>query len=70
MDTTQDINRKDQFSQIIRYVTISKDEEGRPTNLKINECFLGFIEIDETGLGVEEEVLNSFKKNVYSVCVT
>ena len=41
-DTTQDINRKGQLSQIIRYVLISEDEAGSPTTLKISECFLGF----------------------------
>ena len=39
---------------------MSEEEAGRSTNLKINESFLGFIEItDETGLCLEEEILNS-----------
>ena len=44
MDTTYNIKRKYQLSQIIRYASISEDEEGRPNNLKINESFSGFIE--------------------------
>ena len=45
MNTAQDIKRKDQLSEIIRYVSTSYDEAWRPTNLKINESFLGVIEI-------------------------
>ena len=49
------INRKDQLSQKIRYVSISEDEALRLTNLKIIESFLRFIEItNESGLGLEE----------------
>ena len=40
MNTTQEINRKDQLNQIIRCLK-SEDEVGRPTNLKIIESFLG-----------------------------
>ena len=45
MYTTQDINGKDQPTQIIRYFSVSLDEAGRPTNLKINARFSGFVEI-------------------------
>ncbi|KAF3859829.1 hypothetical protein F7725_000084 [Dissostichus mawsoni] len=42
MDTTQDISKVDQLSQVFRYVTIANDENGNPTEVKINESFLGF----------------------------
>ena len=45
MDTAQEINREDQVSQIIRYISISENEAGRPTNFKIDENFSGFIEV-------------------------
>lgn len=55
------------MTQIIRYFSISEDEEGRPTNLKINESYLRFVEItDEAGLGLEEEIVNSLEEK-YSV---
>ena len=55
MDTTQDIDRNDQLIQTIRCFSISEDEAGRITNLKINGSFIGFIETsDETGLGLEQ----------------
>ena len=55
MDTTQEINTKHQLSQIIRHVSISEYEAERPTDLKMNESILGFIEVtDQTGLGVED----------------
>ena len=53
MDTLQDINRKDQPSQIIRCVSVYEDEARRLSNLKINESFLVFIEVtNQTGLGL------------------
>ena len=39
MDTTQDINRNDQLSQVITHVSISEDEAGRPTNLNLLKAF-------------------------------
>ena len=60
MDTTQDINSKDRLGQINRYVPVSENEAGNSTNLKINESFLGFIEVtDETSLSLEAVILNS-----------
>ncbi|XP_063920743.1 uncharacterized protein LOC135135576 [Zophobas morio] len=43
-DTTQDISKTDQLSQIIRYVMLEKDENNQITNLCINESFLGLRE--------------------------
>ena len=47
-----------------RYVSVSEDKAGRPTNLKINKSFLVVIEIpDEICLGLEE-ILNRVEGNV------
>lgn len=63
MDTTQDITKTDQLSQIFRYVSISQDESGRPTKLNNSERFLGFREvIDQTGKGLEEEIINNIEE--------
>jgi hypothetical protein len=45
MDTTQDISKIDQLSQVIRYVSIILDSNGNPKTLQINESFIGFVEI-------------------------
>ena len=40
IDTTQDISKVDQMSEVFRYVTI-ESETGKRTHIKINESFLG-----------------------------
>lgn len=65
MDTTQDITKTDQLSQILRYVSISQDESGRPTKLNINDRFLGFREvIDQTGKSLDEEIINNIEEKI------
>ena len=39
MDTTQDINRKDQLIQVTTHVSISEVIAGRPTNLQLLKAF-------------------------------
>ena len=39
-DTTQDISKVDQLSQVFRYVKILKSDNGRPTSVEICESFL------------------------------
>jgi Domain of unknown function (DUF4371)/hAT family C-terminal dimerisation region len=43
-DTTQDVSKIDQLSQTFRYVEIIKDDNGRPSEIKIRETFLGFYQ--------------------------
>ncbi|XP_034088842.1 zinc finger MYM-type protein 1-like [Gymnodraco acuticeps] len=63
MDTTQDISKVDQLSQVFRYVTIANDENGNPTEVKINESFLGFHAVtDQTAAGLEREILESMER--------
>ncbi|XP_065659033.1 uncharacterized protein LOC136083560 [Hydra vulgaris] len=45
MDTTQDITKRDQLSQVFRYVKIIKNEKDEATSIEIKEVFLGFTEI-------------------------
>ncbi|XP_025194343.1 uncharacterized protein LOC112593973 [Melanaphis sacchari] len=46
-DTTQDIRKQDQISQIIRYVVIEKNEDNKPIKLRIEESFLGFCLLND-----------------------
>ncbi|KAF3844232.1 hypothetical protein F7725_013573 [Dissostichus mawsoni] len=48
MDTTQDISKRDQISQVYRYVTIQRDENDNAKDILINEAFLGFVETVDT----------------------
>ncbi|KAJ4933029.1 hypothetical protein JOQ06_029867, partial [Pogonophryne albipinna] len=41
MDTTQDISKRDQISQVYRYVTIQRDENDNAKDILINKAFLG-----------------------------
>ncbi|KAF2897161.1 hypothetical protein ILUMI_09014 [Ignelater luminosus] len=62
MDTTQDIAKVDQLSQVIRYVTIEQSESGRPTDIKINESFLGFKKVEDgSAEGLQGDIIDSIK---------
>ncbi|KAM4026863.1 zinc finger MYM-type protein 1-like [Anomaloglossus baeobatrachus] len=58
MDTTQDISKVDQLSQIHRYVTISRDKSQRATAVNIQEVFLGFHVVeDPSAAGLENDII-------------
>jgi len=42
-DTTQDISKIDQLSQTFRYAEIIEDANGRPTEIRVMEIFLGYF---------------------------
>ncbi|KAF3856735.1 hypothetical protein F7725_017458 [Dissostichus mawsoni] len=42
MDTTQDVSKIDQLSQVYRYITVVKNDMDIATDIQINEVFLGF----------------------------
>ena len=64
MDTTQDITKRDQLSQVFRYVKIIKNEKDEATSIEIKEVFLGFTEIyNHTAAGLHEEILNLLEKH-------
>uniref|UniRef100_A0A3B1J2K6 DUF4371 domain-containing protein n=1 Tax=Astyanax mexicanus TaxID=7994 RepID=A0A3B1J2K6_ASTMX len=57
MDTTQDLSKVDQLSQVFRYVTVRKDEADNAIAVDINESFLGFQNIsDQTAQGLETKI--------------
>ena len=61
MDTTQDISKVDQLSQIYRYVEILKSDSGVPVQITIKESFLGFKAIkDQSAYGIAERTLNFY----------
>ena len=62
LDTTHDISKVDQLSIVIRYLTLMEDnQDGASVPVcKINEQFLGFVELkDQTAKGIETQ-LNAF----------
>lgn len=60
VDTTQDISKTDQLSQIIRYVSIETDGAGKPERLKICESFIGFLIVDDqSASGLCDIVVNN-----------
>lgn len=48
MDTTQDVAKVDQMSQIFRYAVIERDDRGVATDVTINESFVGFREVTDS----------------------
>lgn len=68
MDTTQDISKVDQLSQVIRYVTIPKDEKDNPLEVKINESLMGFHAVhDQSASGLEKEIVGLLEKKGISL---
>ncbi|OCU00642.1 hypothetical protein XELAEV_18006420mg [Xenopus laevis] len=64
MDTTQDISKVDQLSQVIRYVVVERDECMRITQVNIQEAFLGFHAIkDQSAAGIENEIVACIERN-------
>uniref|UniRef100_A0A8C3G567 Uncharacterized protein n=1 Tax=Cyclopterus lumpus TaxID=8103 RepID=A0A8C3G567_CYCLU len=68
IDTTQDISKVDQLSQVLRYVTISKDENDTPLEVKIHESFMGFHAVhDQSASGLEKDIVGLLEKKGISV---
>ena len=62
LETTQDISKVDQLGIVIKYLTLMEDnQDGASVPVcKINERFLGFVELnDQTAKGIETQ-LNAF----------
>lgn len=56
MDTTQDISKVDQVSQVFRYVSIRKDEIDNPLGIDVTVSFLTFHSItDQTAEGLQQK---------------
>ncbi|XP_043482137.1 zinc finger MYM-type protein 1-like [Leptopilina heterotoma] len=62
MDTTQDITKVDQLSQIFRYVQIEKDQTGKPKKINVIESFLGFEKVDDqTAAGLVSKIITGIE---------
>ena len=68
MDTTQDISKRDQFSQVYRYVTIQRDENNNAKDILINKAFLGFEETaDTSACELQKKILDSIPSNGFDL---
>ena len=57
-DTTQDISKCDQLTQVIRYVTIDRNDLNVPVKIIIHKSVLGFHEvIDQHSNNLVEQIL-------------
>lgn len=64
IDTTQDISKNDQLSEVYRYIKINKNEKSEPISIEIEEVFLGFSEVtDHTAAGLSSKILQLLKNN-------
>lgn len=64
IDTTQDISKKDQHSEVYRYIKINKNEKSEPISIEIEEVFLEFSEVtDRTTAALSSKSLQSIKNN-------
>ena len=61
-DTTQDVSKKDQLSELFCYVKIDYHDDGTPPELKVVKAFTSFIEVeDSSAIGLHELVKNSIQ---------
>jgi len=64
IDTTQDISKKDQLSEVYRYIKINKNEKYEPIYIEIEKVFLRFSEVnDHTAAGLSSKILQLIKNN-------
>ena len=62
-DTTQDVSKKDQLSEIFRYVKIDYYDDGTSSELKVVEAFSSFIEVeDSSAIGLHKLITNSIQQ--------
>ncbi|XP_060846403.1 zinc finger MYM-type protein 1-like [Rhopalosiphum padi] len=68
IDTTQDISKVDQLSEIYRYCVIEKDEYGNPKNVCVKETFLAFHEVvDQSASSLSKLILQNIEKKGLSI---
>ena len=48
LDTTQDVSKKKQLSEVFRYVKIDYHVNGTPSELSVVEAFTSFIEVEDS----------------------
>jgi hypothetical protein len=57
-DTTQDVAKIDQLIQTIRYIKVTHDDNGRPTDIQIKESFIGFYKCkSQTAADMSEQIV-------------
>ena len=60
LDTMQNVSKKDQLSEVFRYVKIDYHNDGTPSELKVVEAFTSFIELeDPSAIGLHKLITNS-----------
>ena len=59
LDTTQDVSKRDQLSEIFRYVKIGYHDDGMPSELKVVEVFISFIEVESSSAIRLHKLINS-----------
>ena len=63
LDTTQDVSKKDQLSEVFRYVKIAYHDDGTPRELQVIEAFTSFTEVeDSSAIGLHKLITNSIQE--------
>ncbi|KAF3859013.1 hypothetical protein F7725_021412 [Dissostichus mawsoni] len=62
------ISKRDQISQVYRYVTIQRDENDNAKDILINEAFLGFVEtVDMSACELQKKILDGIESNGFDL---
>ena len=60
LDTTQDVSKKEQLSEIFRYVKIDYHDDGTPSELKVLKVSTSFIKVEDlSDVGLHKLITNS-----------
>ena len=63
LDTTQDVSKKDQLSEVFRYVKIAYHDDGTPRELQVIEAFTSFTEVEDlSAIGLHKLITNSIQE--------
>ena len=55
LDTIQDATKKDQLSEVFRYIKIDYNEDETPLELKVVEAFTSFTEVEDSSAQTNNE---------------
>jgi hypothetical protein len=62
--TTQDISKKEQLSEVYRYINIIKNDKLEPISIEIEEVFLGFSEVsNHSTIGLSTKIKQLSRNN-------
>ena len=63
LDTTQDVSKKDQLSEVFRYVEINYHDDGTPSEMKVVQAFTSFIKVENSpAIGLHKLIMNSIQQ--------